>query len=116
MLVYRTEMRGRYETTTEDRQVSDRLDALSHDRLGEWMISNERRVVSFRDYRDAVAGQIDAGFPFGEVEDFIEACAIDDEQKSALWLWAWVHQPPQRLRAFAESHVLRLVHATSGDA
>ena len=48
-----------------------------------------------------------------EVEDFIEACPLEEEQKSALWLWAWLHQPPDVLHSFAESEVLRLIEAGS---
>jgi hypothetical protein len=69
--------------------------------------------MSFQDYRNAVAGQIEAGFPFEQVEGFIEACSIDDEQKAALWLWALAHHPPEMMRTFAESHVRRLVEADS---
>jgi hypothetical protein len=51
-----------------------------------------RRTVSFRDYRNAVDHQIEAGFTFGQVEDFIDACPIDEDQKAALWLLAWLDQ------------------------
>ena len=71
----------------------------------------ESRTSTLRDYRNAVAGQVEARLMLGEIEAFIEACPIDEEQKSVLWLWAWLHQPSERLRAFAESEVLRLVQA-----
>jgi len=54
------------------------------------------------------------GLSFGQVEDFINACSVEDEQKAALWLWAWLHQPPEVLRMLAESHLRRLVQAESG--
>jgi hypothetical protein len=75
------------------------------------MVGEENSTVSLRDYRNAVAGQVDAGLMLGEVEDFIEACPLDEEQKSVLWLWAWLHQPPDSLHRFAESEVLRLIEA-----
>ena len=34
-------------------------------------------------------GQVQAGFSFGQVEDFINACAIEEDEKTALWLRAW---------------------------
>jgi hypothetical protein len=55
-------------------------------------MSVARSTASFRDYRNAVDGQIEAGFTFGQIEDFINACALDEEQKAALWLWAWLDQ------------------------
>jgi hypothetical protein len=37
--------------------------------------------------------------PFYEVEEEIDAMPLDDEQKSALWLYAWSTQPDsERLR------------------
>ena len=50
------------------------------------------RIVTPRDYQNAVDGQVQAGFSFGQVEDFINACAIEEEDKTALWLWAWLRQ------------------------
>jgi hypothetical protein len=45
-----------------------------------------------RDYWNAVDGQLRAGLAFGAIEDFINACSIDAEQKTVLWLWAWLHR------------------------
>jgi hypothetical protein len=67
--------------------------------------------MSYRDYQLAVGGQVEAGLSFIEIENFIEACPIDEEHKSVLWLWAWLHQPSESLRAFADSEVDRLLHA-----
>ena len=69
--------------------------------------------ASFSDYRNAVAGQVEVGLMLVEVEDFIEACPLEEEQKSALWLWAWLHQPADALHRFAESEVVRLSEAES---
>jgi hypothetical protein len=77
-------------------------------------MSLDGRTVSLGDYQRAVSGQIDAGFRFGQVEDFIHACPIEDEHKAALWLWAWLQQPPEVLRTLAESHLLRLAQAERG--
>lgn len=41
------------------------------------------------DYHDQVEGMIQAGELFGVVEDTINAAALDDDQKAALWLLAW---------------------------
>lgn len=67
-----------------------------------------KRTVTFRDYRNAVDGQIDAGVPFGQVEDFIDACSVDEEHKAALWLWAWLRQPLEVRRTFLDAEVLGL--------
>ena len=40
-------------------------------------------------YRDAVTDQMRAGHPFGEVEDAIELADLSDDQKAALWLFAF---------------------------
>lgn len=33
------------------------------------------------------------GASFGSVEQVIERTALNEDQKSALWLFAWAHQP-----------------------
>jgi hypothetical protein len=70
-------------------------------------------AASFRDYRNAIDGQIEAGFTFEQVEDFIDACSVDDEQKAALWLWAWLHQPSEARRTSAQFRLHRLARAES---
>jgi len=72
------------------------------------------KTVSFKDYRNAVDGQIEAGLSFGQVEEFIDACSIDEEHKAALWLWAWLHQPLDVRRTFADAEVLCLAHVGDG--
>jgi len=59
--------------------------------------------MTLRDYQRAVTNQIQAGFTFGQVEGFIDACPIGEQHKTALWLWAWAHQPPETQRRFADS-------------
>jgi hypothetical protein len=66
------------------------------------------RTVTFRDYRNAVDGQIHGGLTFGQVEDFINACEIDEEHKAALWLWALQQQPRELRRTFVDAEVLGL--------
>jgi hypothetical protein len=45
--------------------------------------------VSLGDYQDRIEGMIDAGERFGIVEDTINAAALEEDQKAALWLLAW---------------------------
>jgi hypothetical protein len=41
-------------------------------------------------HQDVVEGMMDASEPFGEVELFInEAAGLDQDEKAALWLFAW---------------------------
>jgi hypothetical protein len=58
----------------------------------------ERRVVAmsstrskprFDRYRDDVTNRVRAGEPFGEVEDAIELADVTQDQKAALWLFAF---------------------------
>ena len=54
------------------------------------------------DYQGVVEEMMDAGKPFGRVEDFIDqAAALDGNQKAALWLLAWSMRssPVQRREA-----------------
>jgi hypothetical protein len=45
--------------------------------------------VSLDDYQERVEGMIETGEPFGVVEDTINATALSEDQKAALWLLAW---------------------------
>ncbi len=45
--------------------------------------------VSLGDYQEQVEGMIEAGELFGIVEDTINAAALLENQKAALWLLAW---------------------------
>ena len=45
--------------------------------------------VSLGDYQEQVEGMIQAGELFGVVEDTINAAALGEDQKAALWLLAW---------------------------
>jgi hypothetical protein len=44
---------------------------------------------TFAHYRDAVHELLDAGEPFGGVEEVIESCELGDDLKAALWLMAY---------------------------
>jgi hypothetical protein len=45
--------------------------------------------LSYDSYRDGVAHLVDAGEPFGEVEEAIEHAELAQDQKAALWLLAF---------------------------
>jgi hypothetical protein len=45
--------------------------------------------VSLGDYQEQVEGMMQAGELFGVVEDIINASALEEDQKAALWLLAW---------------------------
>jgi hypothetical protein len=48
-----------------------------------------RMKPSYDSYRDGVTDLIEAGEPFGEVEEAIEHADLELDQKSALWLMAF---------------------------
>lgn len=57
-------------------------------------------------YRDAVAGRIEAGEPFGDVEDSIDA--VEDltvDEKAALWLFAFSLRDPAEQQLEAHAHL-----------
>jgi hypothetical protein len=60
-------------------------------------------------YCDAVAAQMRAGEPFGQVEDAIDK--LDDlsqEQQAALWLLAFSLREPAEQRSDAQAHLYAL--------
>ena len=59
--------------------------------------------ISLGDYQDQIEGMIRAGEMFGVVEDTINAAALVEDQKAALWLLAWSSRDPwvQRQDALA---------------
>ena len=65
--------------------------------------------VSLGDYQDKVEGMIEAGELFGVVEDTINAAALVDDQKAALWLLAWSSRDSwaQRRDAIAALELVR---------
>ena len=60
-------------------------------------------------YRDAVAERINAGEPFGEVEDSIdEAAELGMHEKAALWLFAFSLRDPAEQQLDARAHLASL--------
>lgn len=55
-----------------------------------------------RSFRQQVSEWAHHGVPFELIESRIEALdGLTDEERSALWLWAWSFQAPQRQRYMA---------------
>jgi hypothetical protein len=62
-------------------------------------------------YQDEVEGKMEAGEPFGEVEDFInEAVPLADLDRAALWLLAWSLRDASAQRRDARATLLLLHH------
>ena len=60
-------------------------------------------------YRDAVAAQLKAGAPFGDVEDSIDAVdELSMDEKAALWLWAFSLRDPTEQQLEARTHLAAL--------
>ncbi|MFN2615931.1 MAG: hypothetical protein ABR581_02275 [Thermoleophilaceae bacterium] len=61
---------------------------------------------SLAGYRDAVAGLIRSGEPFGDVENAIDDLGdLSMDQKAALWLFAFSQRPASDQRADARAHL-----------
>jgi hypothetical protein len=43
--------------------------------------------------QDVIDTMLAEGQSLGEIEDFIVEQPISEDEKSALWLWAWAEQP-----------------------
>ena len=72
------------------------------------MSGTQRRSALAR-YRDTVAEQIEAGEPFGEVEDSIDDVAeLTMDEKAALWLFAFSLRDPVEQQLAARSHLASL--------
>ncbi len=57
-------------------------------------------------YRDVVTERIEAGEPFGDVEDAIdEAGSLTTDQKAALWLLAFSLRDPSAQQLDARAHL-----------
>lgn len=57
-------------------------------------------------YRDTVTELVEAGEPFGAIEDAIERAAdLTEDAKAALWLLAFSLQPPGDQVRAARSHL-----------
>jgi hypothetical protein len=51
---------------------------------------------SYSTYRDGVTSLVEAGEPFGEVEEAIEDTDLAQDQKAALWLLAFTAEDRRR--------------------
>ena len=68
-------------------------------------------------YRDAVAEQIKAGEPFGEVEDSIDEVAeLTTDEKAALWLFAFSLRDPVEQQLAARAHLASVQRLPGGAA
>ena len=60
-------------------------------------------------YRDVVTEQLNAGIPFGDIEDSIDA--VDEltmDEKAALWLFAFSLRDPSEQQVDARTHLAAL--------
>jgi len=61
-------------------------------------------------YRDAVSEQLEAGEPFGAVEDSIDEIAeLTMDEKAALWLFAFSLRDPAEQQLDARAHLASLL-------
>jgi hypothetical protein len=69
------------------------------------MSGTHLRPSLFR-YRDAVAGLVETGEPFGDVEDAIDELGdLTMDQKAALWLYAFSLRDPSEQQLDACAHL-----------
>jgi hypothetical protein len=67
------------------------------------------RVLALATYRDAFAERIRGGEPFGAVEDAIDEVAeLTQDEKAALWLYAFSLRPPFEQQLDARAHLAAL--------
>jgi hypothetical protein len=65
--------------------------------------------MSLAGYRDEVAGMIEAGEPFGRVEDSIDRFAdLTTDERAALWLFAFSLRDPSEQQVDARAHLASL--------
>jgi hypothetical protein len=73
-------------------------------------VSATQRRPGLASYRDAVLEQIEAGEPFGEVEDSIDAVAeLTTDEKAALWLFAFSLRDQAEQQLDARAHLASLL-------
>ena len=67
------------------------------------------RVRALATFRDAVAERLRGGEPFGAVEDAIDEIAdLTQEEKAALWLYAFSLRSPLEQQLDARAHLAAL--------
>ncbi len=65
-------------------------------------------------YRDAVTELLEGGEKFGDVEDAIDdVAALTQDEKAALWLFAFSLRDPAEQRFDARAHIAALEGATT---
>jgi hypothetical protein len=65
-------------------------------------------------YRDAVTELLEGGEKFGDVEDAIDEVAeLTQDEKAALWLFAFSLRDPAEQRFDARAHIAALEGATT---
>jgi hypothetical protein len=61
--------------------------------LGTWLQPERRETMGLQQAHSEVAGMIHAGTPFHAIEEQIGGIpGLLDDERSALWLYAWSHQ------------------------
>jgi hypothetical protein len=67
------------------------------------------RVRALATHRDAVADRVRGGEPFGAVEDAIdEVAGLTENERAALWLWAFSLRTPMEQQRDARAHLAAL--------
>jgi hypothetical protein len=67
------------------------------------------RVLALTTYRDAIAERVRGGEPFGAVEDAIDEVAdLTQDEKAALWLYAFSLRPQSTQQLDARGHLASL--------
>ena len=73
------------------------------------MSGTHTRRAPLSDYRDAVTQLVEAGERFGDVEDAIdEVTELSQDEKAALWLFAFSLRDPTEQQHDARAHLAAL--------
>jgi hypothetical protein len=76
-------------------------------------INYQHSMGTFLDLQSRVQTVMEAGRPMEDAEDFINDPSIDlsDDERAALWLWAWSLLPEHRQR-YQALRYLELIEST----
>ena len=77
------------ETLLGEGTVPCRNYRLGRDPKGRNPMRTTQSKGSYSTYRDGVATLMEAGEPFGDVEEAIERTDLEQDEKAALWLFAF---------------------------
>jgi len=70
--------------------------------------------ASLTSYRDAITELLDSGEKFGDIEDAIDdVAALAQDEKAALWLFAFSLRDPAEQQFDARAHIAALQGATT---